>query len=946
MSVTPQTAALLDEVKDRIVSLSFSPNGHQVATGTTDGEIIIWDASCCQRLLEPWKGHERTVYSISYSSDSQTIVSASDDRTVRCWDSSNGQPKWQPFEGHTDAAALAAAFLRKTTQVVSVYKDGAVMLWQAQTGNVTHDFKISLSSTAITALSSGAHLLLGVHFNTVSVWRTETAEMVTAIDVGGPMVVCAVFSPDALHVLLGMGDYALRTWTINMNGMNSGELAGHENPPVYLAWSLDGRTIASSAMDGLLRVWDADTRESLIEARELHGPIAYSPDSKLIASPAADGCLEIIQAPELPATVFPGSGSDQIDEVSRRSRARGDHVLDLPVTSRPSASGRGGGRQSLEDAPAKPGLAMRIWAGIRRVKWAAKSNGNDQVPRTTVASGKYKDVSPVIGGIRAILTLLVIQPVVIAPRKLRRRKKDAKKQQAATTERPRSPAQNDEAAASSDGSHSAPSSLIMPEVTIESDNDHGCCDRPLSNLVSQSAGPYIYDWLVVIGTIRENLAVGNAASTMPLTLLLTTCQWIPTTAAGGYSPSGAHIVGGTTDASLFVWDSSGRCVLGPIKGHGMLSIIYHVSFVTESLILSTADDLTARLWDARTGERLKSFRKHQDSVITAARLPDQRTIASVSKDGAVMLWDMDTLEVVDEFEIRLDRTSPIAFSPDGTRLVGITQRTVYAWDVQRGQMITQATLALPMLLSATFSSDGHQVIFGCGDDVLRCWDVDSGEITGNPFEGHEDIPGYLACSPDGKLIASAASDGLIHVWNIEERKSVAKLEGNGPVAISSDSRYLVHPGAGNNVVITDLSSIIKSGWSSFLNLPATGIPQRSKFNVREGEAGISAPKSFLDSAATSRSFGRIVTDGACNHRMNLTPEAETKAGGRLSRIWKKLSRRRSRGNRDRRGVSPQEKRPVDRVAAARDRNKGSKRKSNQNENKNHQPGDNPWKELR
>ncbi|KAF9237074.1 WD40-repeat-containing domain protein [Melanogaster broomeanus] len=303
-----------------------------------------------------------------------------------------------------------------------------------------------------------------------------------------------------------------------------------------------------------------------------------------------------------------------------------------------------------------------------------------------------------------------------------------------------------------------------------------------------------------------------------------------------YSPSGALIVGGTIDASLFVWDSSGRRILGPIKGHGMNGIVLHVSFVTESLVLSTSDDLTARLWDAQSGERLKSFRKHQDT--------SKRTVASVSKDGVVMLWDMDTLEVVSEFEIQLSSILPVVFSPDGTRLV----------------------------------------IFGCGDYALRTWDIESGEITGDPYEGHDDIPGYVACSLDGKLIVSVTTDGIVGVWDIQGHKSVAMRQGRGPVGMSMDSRYLVHPG------------VVKQ---------CHPIPQRSTANWRDGE------NSNLDFVATSRP-----------HREGLAPEENTKAGGRFSQTWKKLSRGWSRTNRGRQPTSFQDKTPVQRssIAAARDRN--------------------------
>ncbi|KAF8837617.1 WD40 repeat-like protein [Paxillus ammoniavirescens] len=373
----------------------------------------------------------------------------------------------------------------------------------------------------------------------------------------------------------------------------------------------------------------------------------------------------------------------------------------------------------------------------------------------------------------------------------------------------------------------------------------------------------------------------------------------------GYSPSGAQIVGVLSDASLSIFDSSGRCVLSGVKGHEMAGSIDYVSFIAEFIILTTSADCT-----------------HQDIVLAAAALPDEHTIASVSRDGMVMLWDMDTLEVDKKFEIGDTHTHPLLFSPDGTRLVGVRGGTVYAWDVEAGEMIITVTLTMPRAVSATFSYDGSQVVFGCGDDFLRCWDVESGEIVGEPYKGHGEVPDDIVCSPDGKLVASAAALD-IHIWNVKEHKIVAKLEGRGSLAISPDSRYLVHPGHLHSIVVTDLSSIIESH-SSFLDLPAIRFPQSTGLNARGGQGGSTDPRFFLDFAATSRPSGsRTVVGGERGRRESLTLEVETKAGGRLSRIWRKLSRARSLGNRERRRANSQEEERQARrlsVAAARDKN--------------------------
>ncbi|KIJ57862.1 hypothetical protein HYDPIDRAFT_171504, partial [Hydnomerulius pinastri MD-312] len=180
-----------------------------------------------------------------------------------------------------------------------------------------------------------------------------------------------------------------------------------------------------------------------------------------------------------------------------------------------------------------------------------------------------------------------------------------------------------------------------------------------------------------------------------------------------YSPSGAQITGATAEATLFVWaSSSGHLILGPFNEHSVSNIIYHIDFVSELVILSAANDHTVRLWDARTGEGISVFEKHEDAVLTAVCLPDKQTFTSVSKDGAVIIWNSDTLEVIDEFHIELDSCLTVALSPDGRRLVGTARGTARVWDLEGRQMLTEIDLSLPMLIAAVFSHDNSQIILG------------------------------------------------------------------------------------------------------------------------------------------------------------------------------------------------------------------------------------------
>ncbi|KAG2336413.1 hypothetical protein BDR05DRAFT_1005889 [Suillus weaverae] len=82
-------------------SVSFSPDGTRIVTGSSDSTVRLWDAATGQPVGEPLRGHTSWVNSASFSPDGTRIVSSSDDETIRLWDAATGQPVGEPLRGHT-----------------------------------------------------------------------------------------------------------------------------------------------------------------------------------------------------------------------------------------------------------------------------------------------------------------------------------------------------------------------------------------------------------------------------------------------------------------------------------------------------------------------------------------------------------------------------------------------------------------------------------------------------------------------------------------------------------------------------------------------------------------------------------------------------------------------------------------------------------------------------
>jgi WD40 repeat protein len=114
-----------------------------------------------------------------------------------------------------------------------------------------------------------------------------------------------------------------------------------------------------------------------------------------------------------------------------------------------------------------------------------------------------------------------------------------------------------------------------------------------------------------------------------------------------YSPNGYHIVTGSDDKTIRIWDAeTGAAVGEPLKGHtlGVWSVAYSPD---GRHIISGSDDSTIRIWDAETGAAVgKPLEGHTNGVLSVAYSPDGRHIISGSDDSTIRIWDAETGAVV------------------------------------------------------------------------------------------------------------------------------------------------------------------------------------------------------------------------------------------------------------------------------------------------------------
>jgi WD40 repeat protein len=201
--------------------------------------------------------------------------------------------------------------------------------------------------------------------------------------------------------------------------------------------------------------------------------------------------------------------------------------------------------------------------------------------------------------------------------------------------------------------------------------------------------------------------------------------------------------------------------------------------------------------------------KYEDFLNSVAFSPDGNTLAALGEYGKVVLWDTGMRKELATLK-HLAAPSSMVFSPDSRTLAtGSTEWQVKLWDARTGRelftlmgevdphkrkVVTPEDQMLDLHLNPrniTFSPDGRSLAARSSNNVVKLWDVSTGNELGK-FE-HADTIRSIAFSRDSKILATGSADKTVKLWDVHTGREVAKLEHAArvdSVAFSSDGKTL------------------------------------------------------------------------------------------------------------------------------------------------------------
>ncbi|MBO1049770.1 MAG: hypothetical protein HEQ10_19610 [Dolichospermum sp. DEX182a] len=571
--------------------------------------------------------------------------------------------------------------------------------------------KQDLSETVIPGVNFGLASLSNVNLTGANLTDTFFAKALGS-------VYSLAYSPDGKYLATGDSEGRVQIWNA-VTGREILTFVGHSSFVNSVAWSGDGQTLASGSYDKTVKLWDVQSGDCV---RTLEGhssgvrSVAWSGDSLTLASGSDDKTVKLWNV--------------QSGDCVRTLEGHSDWVYSVAWSGDGQTLASGSGDNTVKLWNVQTGDCVRTLeghrSGVRSVAWSGDS--------LTLASGSGDNT----------VKLWDIQ--------------------------------TGDCVQTLEG-HSS----VVNSVAWSGDG---------RTLASGSNDNTVKLWDVQSGECVRTLE-GHSDSVRSV----------------AWSGDSLTLASGSNDNTVKLWDvQSWECVR-TLEGHS--SVVNSVAWSGDGHTLASgSDDNTVKLWNVQSGDCVRTLEGHSNTVMSVAWSGNGHTLASGSHDNTVKLWNVQSGDCVRTLEGYGRVVRSVAWSGDGHTLAsGSHDTTVKLWNVRSGDCVRTLEGHRSWVWSVAWS--GLTLASGSHDTTVKLWNVQSGECV-RTLEGHSHWVWSVAWSGDGHTLASGSADKTVKLWNVQTGDCVRTLEGHRSgvlsVAWSGDSLTLASGSSDNTVKLWDIQT--------------------------------------------------------------------------------------------------------------------------------------------
>ncbi len=246
--------------------LAFSPNGKMLASGDTENTVQLWDTGT-GKLLATLTGHINNITALTFSPDGSTLASASADGAVLFWNTETNNPLPIHISDHTHTQR-GMAILKDSNMLASVAYNGIITFWDLKTQRKANfQTKGHCDVLQTLAFSSDGTKLAIAHQQRIQLTDVRTGRELARLTVTKDRIVSAMaVSPDGKTVALGSSG-EIRLWNTDTGKMLNMAFTDIPLPMMSqistIIFSLDGKKLVSGDLQGKVQIWDVKTGDEL-----------------------------------------------------------------------------------------------------------------------------------------------------------------------------------------------------------------------------------------------------------------------------------------------------------------------------------------------------------------------------------------------------------------------------------------------------------------------------------------------------------------------------------------------------------------------------------------------------------------------------------------------------------------------------------------------------------
>jgi len=274
---------------------------------------------------------------------------------------------------------------------------------------------------------------------------------------------------------------------------------------------------------------------------------------------------------------------------------------------------------------------------------------------------------------------------------------------------------------------------------------------------------------VVSGSLDGKLIVWDCWTGNKMQIIPLRSAWVMTAV---FAESGNLVACGGMDNMLTLYDLNNRDSNGIAKMvreiSGYEGFLSSARFLDDKTVVTGSGDMKVMHYEIESGKKLLDLQGHNGDVAALSLKPsDSNIFVTGSVDRTARLWDLRTPGCIQTLWGHEADVNSVSFHSSSVMFVTCSEdKTVRLWDIRSDQEVTQYKAPTP---NSSFTSVGvsqsGRIIFGSSDDsTVHMWDVSGSHV--GAMAGHDNRITQLSVAPAGFAIATSSWDQTLRVWGL------------------------------------------------------------------------------------------------------------------------------------------------------------------------------------